>query len=440
MKFIKKTAIFAFLLFTFVLNAFAQTETVAARTWEVQRYDITATLPQGETDRNLTVKAVLNLKNVSSAAASRLTLRISEKAEIADVKVGGAAGSFTKSLEKIGSTLNLQRAAISVPSVSPGQTVSVEVNYKLKVDENSGLNSLSPAGAQFLPLSFWYPTPNSWYYARGADYAPFNIKVNLAAGQKILSSGSQSAEGSSENGTSFEQKLYGQPFFLAGSWDTVETPEQSDKKKAVYDFAFLPKGAGEKEKQIAIELLKLADEAKAFAATFLNNGTGFSAPLKIVAVKRGAGFSGGGTILLDENVFRRKKIDSTTVVTLAEAIARNWIDGAAQLDGEGFGAVREGLPRFIATQFLEQKYGREVADIERLRQRMAYSAVAKRDARCRRILYNKCRRRKYRLFETDFEEAAARFRCGKRALPGKNLFRQSMDGQRRRAEIDEVCI
>jgi Tfp pilus assembly protein PilF len=42
--------------------------------------------------------------------------------------------------------------------------------------------------------------------------------------------------------------------------------------------------------------------------------------------------------------------------------------------------IREGLVRFIATQFLESKYGKDVADIERLRQRTAYAAISKRDA------------------------------------------------------------
>lgn len=38
------------------------------------------------------------------------------------------------------------------------------------------------------------------------------------------------------------------------------------------------------------------------------------------------------------------------------------------------------MPRFIATQFLEKQYGRDVADLERLRQRTSYVAIAQRDA------------------------------------------------------------
>ena len=119
--------------FTFTFSLFAQDDSRASTTWQVQKYDITATLPQAETDRYLNVKAVLSLKNVSGSAASRLTLRISEKAEVSAVKVNGAIADFSKGEEKIDNTRNLQRTIVRLPSVAPNGTVSVEVNYKFKV-------------------------------------------------------------------------------------------------------------------------------------------------------------------------------------------------------------------------------------------------------------------------------------------------------------------
>ncbi|MDQ3041957.1 MAG: hypothetical protein M3R11_06205, partial [Acidobacteriota bacterium] len=94
----------------------------------------------------------------------------------------------------------------------------------------------------------------------------------------------------------------------------------------------------------------------------------------------GAGFSSGGTIFVDESTFRRPKIDSQTAMTVAESIAKVWIGNAVAVGGDGFGVISEGLARFIATQFLENKYGKEIADIERSRQRTAYAAIVKRDA------------------------------------------------------------
>jgi tetratricopeptide (TPR) repeat protein len=349
----------AILLFAFTFSIFAQDESRASKTWEVQKYDITANIPQAENDRYLTVKAALDLKNVSSGAGSRLTLRISDKAEVSAVRVNNAAADFTKGEEKIGSR-NLQRIIVRVPAIQANQTFSVAVDYKLKVDENSGLNALSPIGSQFLPLSFWYPTPNSWYFARGADFAPVRLQVNSSNTETIISSGTQTAN-------SFEQKLNSQPFFVAGSWEKIDANRVS---------VYVPKGTEDKSK--ANELASLASEAKTFMANLL--GTAPDVPLRIVAVRRGAGFSEGGTIFVDENALRRQKLDVQTVMSVSEAVARIWIGNSVSVSGDGFGVIREGLAQFTATQFLESKYGKEIADAERLRQRTAYAAIVKRDA------------------------------------------------------------
>ncbi len=353
---------FVFLLFTFSFSVFAQDESRASKTWEVQRYNITATLPKSETDRYLTVKATLNLKNVSGSAGSRLTLRISPNVEVSSVKVNDATADFTKGEEKIGGNRNLQRILVRLPSTPANASFTAVVDYKLKVEENSGLNALSPVSSQFLPLSFWYPTPNSWFFARGADFAPMHLQINSANGETVIASGIQ-------NGNAFEQKLNGQPFFVSGNWDAVNSNGVS---------VFIQKGAGAGEQKRANELASLVSDAKTFTAHLLGNAP--DEPIKIVAVKRGAGFSSVGTILIDQSVFRRQKIDSQTAMTIAEAIAKLWIGNAVSVGGDGYGAIREGLPRYIATQFLEKQYGKDIADIERLRQRTSYAAIAQRDA------------------------------------------------------------
>lgn len=357
MKFFR-LLIFAIAISIFTVNSFAQTANRVSLEWRVTKYDITANLPQTLTDRYLTAKAILNLQNIGSSAGSRLTLRINEKAEVSAVQVNNAAGTFTKGQEASGSNRNIQRIIVNVPSVPPDGNVSVSVDYKLKVDDNSGLNALSPIGSQFLPLSFWYPTPNSHYAARGADFAPFTLRVT-SGNEKAISSGTQT-------GTTYEQKLNGQPFFLTGSWDTVESKGVS---------VFLPKGVGEFEKQRANELANLAVEANTFAASLL--GTASSVPLKIVAVRRGSGFADAGTILLDNAVFRRQKIDSQTAMTIAESIAKIWLGNAKIVRGEGYGVIREGLARYVATQFIEKQFGKDAAENERMRQRSAYAVISR---------------------------------------------------------------
>lgn len=365
----KRTFFPALILLSFVA-ALPQDDTRPSATWQVQKYDITATLPQTEADRNLTVKAKLDVKNVSARPASTLTLRIGSSAEITSVNIGGSNVDFTKAEEKITSATSLQRIVLRIPSVQPNGTVSATVDYKFNVKDNSGLSAVSPVGAQFLPTSFWYPTPNSWYFARGGDFAPFTIRVNPSSGVTAMSSGGTVVSaGGSENPTVFEQKLNGQPFFVAGSWDAVNAGAVS---------VMVPKGSGAEEQKRAAALAATASEARTFTATLL--GPAPDVPLRIITVKRGGGFSGGGTILVDDGVLRRAKVDSQTAMNIADAVAKIWLGNSVAVSGDGFGVIREGLTKYIATQFLESKYGRDVADVERLRQRTAYAAVARRDS------------------------------------------------------------
>ncbi len=351
---------FLFLLIN-SLSTFSQDTTKISKTWEVQKYDVTATLPAAETDRFLSAKAILTLKNVSNGSASSLTLRISPNATVSAVKINDSAADFTKSEEKLGSGA-LQKIGIRGLSAASGGSLKAEVSYKLKVDENSGLNALSPNGSQFLPLAYWYPTPNSWVFARGADYAPFRVQIitpNQSAG---VSSGTG-------NSNTYEQKLNGQPFLTTGEWESV----------SISGVTFLlPKGADAVERQRAEDLANLAVEAKNFMSALL--GSVPDAPLRFVPVRRGAGFADNGTIFIDYGVLKRQKTDSQTAMLIGQAVAKLWIGGAAGIRGEGEGAIRQGLPQFLATEFIEKKFGKDLADVERLRQRTAYAAISKRDA------------------------------------------------------------
>lgn len=360
MKLFERT-ISTFALFTFLaVAALAQDDTRPTATWLVQKYDIAATVPQADVDRSIAVRAKLDLKNVSARPASTLTLRIGSTAEVSAVSVGGANVDFTKAEEKVNASTSLQRLILRISSVPPNGAVSVSVDYKFGVKDNSGLSAVSSAGSQFLPTSFWYPTPNSWYFARGADFAPTRLQVK-GPGQ-FVSSGI-------ENSGAFEQKLATQPFFLTGNWDAANVAGVN---------VLIPKGAGTEEQKRAAEVAAIVSEAKAFTATLL--GPAPDVPIRVVAVKRGGGFSVAGTILVDEGVFRRSKVDSLTAMSLADAVAKIWLGNSISVSGDGFGVIREGLAKYVATQFLENKYGKDVADVERLRQRTAYAAVARRDS------------------------------------------------------------
>src|SRR5205085_615935 len=273
----------------------AQTEGVVI--WQVTSFDVMATLPaSGATERALTGHALLTARNVGTGVGRTFTVRFSTSSEIKTVTVGDAPATFTNSTD---ARSNLPTAQINLPSgFPPNSTLKVTIDYRLPLTgQNTGLAAISPEGSQFLPLSFWYPAPNTPYAARGADYAPVHLTVNAPSGETVISSGQAS-------GATFDQKLNAQPFFLTGKWEMVEGTGDT-RGISAYMFA----GGGADERRQAESLIALASAARAYFAALL--GPAPDAPIRLVAVHRGAGFDMGGTVLLDGAAFRRSKPDAT---------------------------------------------------------------------------------------------------------------------------------
>ena len=335
-----------------------------ALTWEVTKYDISASIPSDtSSSRSLDVTAVLSLKNVSRSASPRLTLRISEEAEVSSVTANGTAADFSKAQESIGGGRSIQKIVSRIPSVASGQILTVSVKYKLNVKENSGLASLSAIGNQFLPMSFWYPTPTSWFYPGGADFAPMKINVSAPAGTRVFAAGNAS-------GNSYEVQLNGQPFFVAGQYEssTVDGVE----------IGYIKRTSGGAPQARLEELASIATRASAFVGGKLGRKLG--TPIRILCVKRGAGFSDSGMILVDDSVLVRDKFDAQAAATVIEGIAKSYLGNVIKVEDDGYGVIREGLSRYLANEFIEQEYGEEVAAVGRLEQRTSYATIARRDA------------------------------------------------------------
>ena len=345
----------------------AQDEARAA--WQITNFDITANIQQAE--RTLSVAAILSAANVGRGTGSSFTFRITTKAAIKGVTVGGAAANYRAVPESYG---NLQRVAVTLTTaVAAGALLVINVNYSLPVESNTGLAAISPLGSQFLPLGFWYPAPNTPFTVRGADTAPVRLVVN---GVGVISSGVEKS--AAAGSTVYEQALFAQPFFVQGDWEKVEGAGESNNITA-----FVARGATAEEKKQAEALVSLAANARAYYAGLF--GPAPDVPVRLVSVRRGAGFNDGGTILIETGVFRRSKVDSATALLISEAISRLWLGGQTSVRGEGGGLLRDALPRFLATQFIEKQFGREAARAEMLRERLAYSTVAKKDAPLSRV-------------------------------------------------------
>lgn len=345
----------------------AQDEARAA--WAVRRFDITATV--SPTDRALSAQAVLTLQNVGRGAGSTATLHINPKAEIRSIRVDGATATFRAQPEQRDL---LQRLSITLPvEESPNATIKLAVDYRLPVADNSGLAAISPLGSQFLPLSYWYPSENTNFSPRGADVAPFRLTVTdptAGTGRTVIASGTRVSNPAGA-GVSYDQPLNGQPFFLSGQWEMAAAASAKNVN------AYVPPGASADDRQQVARLLDLAVAARDYYVSLF--GAPPDIPVNLVAVSRGAGFNDSGTLLLDVAAFRRPKIDSVAALQIAEAVARLWIGGVDPVRGPGAGVIREGLTRYLATLFIEKQVGRDAADAERLRERITYAGVARRD-------------------------------------------------------------
>ena len=357
-------------LFHFSPTSPAQEEARAA--WQITNFDINANVQQ--TERALSAVVVLSATNVGRGTGSSFTFRINSKASIKAVTAGGANANFRTVPESYG---NIQRVTVTLPnSVAPNASLVLNVSYSLPVESNTGLVAISPIGSQFLPLSHWYPTPNTSFTARGADTAPFHLVVN---GSNVISSGVEKTGAAGATGSSvYEQTLNAQPFFVQGDWDKIEGAAESKNITA-----FIARGATPEEKKQADAIIGVAANARSYYAGLL--GPAPDVPIRLVSTRRGAGFSDGGTILIEPGAFRRAKMDSATTLLIAEAISRLWLGGQTAVRGEGGGLLREGLTRFLALSFIEKQFGQYAAEEERLRERLAYSTVAKRDAPLARV-------------------------------------------------------
>jgi len=356
--------IIAFSLFLLLLQtplAIGQTSTVI---WQVNSFDINVNVQQEQ--RLIAVAATLNATNVGNGQGRTLTVRLNSKVSMKSVAVAGAPATFRQGAE---AKPDLQKFEISLPStVAPKGNTSVTVNYTFPVESNSGLAAISPIGTEFLPDSFWFPMPNTPFTIRGADTAPYRISVNLP---NAVAGGTEKT--GQAGSISFDQSLHGQPFFVQGDWDRIEG---SGDNKGVIVLA--PKGANAVERKGAETLISFAGAARTFFSTSL--GPAPDVPIRLVAVRRGTGFSDGGTLLFDADALRLPRIDAATALAVSETVARLWIGGRVAVRGEGSGVLKDGLVRYLATLFIEKQFGREAVQSELYRERIAYTTVAQRDA------------------------------------------------------------
>jgi hypothetical protein len=379
---IKKTILMIGLLGIFPGAVFGQE-------FEIRSYEIAVQVkPEVQ---QLEVKAVLGLANLSgpdladkillaSANKPRLSFFLHAKAQVSEMKVNEVTVT-SRSTEDLRNNL-LRVSTEMTSSLASTRDLLVELRYVIPTVERSSLLHVSGTESFVLPGSFWVPVYHTPYAEHGTDTAPMKITISGPAGLTAVSSGIRKAE------NSFELSQAGHPFFLLGEYELVTMGGPATPVEVYY-----PRGSGDQGKVQAEQLATEAVRIQQFYADYF--GVPALSPFRVVktqarqlSTSTSDSFSQGreialttvGAVTVDDNLFRRDRIDQGTIELLANAAARAWIDGQVLLRGRGTGLLRDALPAYLVAQYLGERYepSQRTEALERFRR--AYSTIARNDA------------------------------------------------------------
>ena len=362
---------------------------VLGQEFEIRSYEINAQVkPEVQ---QLEVKAVLGLANLSgpdladkillaSANKPRFSFFLHAKAQVSEMKVNGETVA-SRSAEDVRN--NLLRVSTEMTSnLASTRDVLVELSYMIPTLDRSSSLHVSRTESFVLPQSFWVPVYHTPYAEHGADTAPIKITVTGPAGLTVVSAGIRKSE------NSFELTQAGHPFFLMGEYELVTAGGTAAPVEVYY-----PRGSGERGKAQAEQLAAEAVRIQQFYVDYF--GVAALSPFRVVktqarqlSTSTSDSFSQGreialttvGAVTVDDNLFRRDRIDQGTIELLANAAARAWIDGQVLLRGRGTGLLRDALPAYLVAQYLGVRYepSQRIEALERFRR--AYSTIARNDA------------------------------------------------------------
>src|SRR5215471_4690964 len=393
-----------------ILAVLSMAYAVAAQELDVEKYTINAKIDFAASA--LDAQAQLQLFNPASTSKPKIYLRLTKQAKVSQVTLGGAPVQHDTSEDRRFTGLNI----ITVTpggSIPPGGRITVGLNYRLEVPDSTALLSIYPGEVLLLPEAVWFPSPSTPFAIYGANTAPFTLNVTSAGtrpGFRVASAGRARVEGQS---STFEESANSLPFLVAGNYDAPVESEHGWIKISIYlqpgiggQSASGPEGlgkdgggkegggrngaddqgAGPKSGRISAEAGRVID--------FLTKTLGpapAGSTFTVISSVRAGNFAVPGALILNENVFRQDAVDATTVELLADALARTWIDGRVRIRGQDArsalvdqpaqkarsGALlRDSMPRYLAAQYFESRYGpeagREIFD----RMRAVYTPVA----------------------------------------------------------------
>lgn len=369
-----------------VLNAVSSAQEV-----DVDRYKITTRIDAAASV--VDARATLAISNLSQSPKPKLFLRLTKLAKVSAVTVNDAPAQFETAEDRQVTALN--QIIITPPSaIGPGAKATVEVSYRIEAPESTPAIHIYSGEALLTPQGVWFPMPWTMFTLYGATTAPFSLTVSAsspAANFRALSSGTLKTEGQS---STFEQPLNSLPLIVAGSFDQPFSADRGGVKIEIFvqpGIAAVSTDARPADPKATIA--RLGDEAGR-VIDFLAKTLGpppSGATFRIISSVRAGNLTEPGVLVLNEQVFRRDSLSAGVIEVLADAIARIWIDGRVRLRGQqprsaqenrpavkarSAAFIRDSLPRYLATLYFEERFGKDAARDQLTRMRWSYTPVA----------------------------------------------------------------
>ena len=365
----------------------------AAQEVEVDRYNISVRIDPQMTA--IDVRAGLAISNLSQAPKPKLFFRLNKFAKVSSATVDGTAAEVEATEDRRLPTLN-QITVTPRNSLPGGGKANIEINYRLEALDSTPLLSVYPGEILAAPESVWIPMPSTMFTLYGATTAPFSLSVSMpagASGYKVGSSGSLKKDASGQTFT-FEEKANSIPFFIAGAYDEPFVSEQGPVRIEVFTQPGI-NTVGAAQEGVS-QSRRLAEEARR-VIEFYSKAL-WPAPqgetFRIISSARSGNVTVPGAVVLNEKVFRQDLLDAGAIELVADAVARMWIEQKAKLRGRearstsgqptqaavkprSVALIRDSLPRYIASLYFEERFGKEAAKSLYSRFRWSYTPIAK---------------------------------------------------------------
>jgi hypothetical protein len=382
--------------FLFVLSiAFIFAASAEAQEVEVDRYTITARIDTAASA--LDSRASITLSNLSQSPKPKLYFRLTRLAKVTAVTVNGAPAQVETIDDRRVTTLSQIIVTPQTP-VAGGATATVEVTYRIEAPESSPSIHIYPGEVLLVPESVWVPMPSTMFTLYGASTAPVSLTVTTPSGAnnfRAVSAGAIKGDGAGQAVT-FEQSLNSLPLLVAGSFDQPLMADHGGIKVEIYAQPGITAGASDAKAATQPQRViaaRLSDEAGRII-DFLTRTLGpppAGATFRIISSVRANNVAVPGALVLNEQVLRRDTLTESTIESLADAIARIWVEGRARVRGQEQRAaqenrpaqrgrssafVRDSLPRYLAALYFEERFGNEGGRAAFARMRWSYTPVA----------------------------------------------------------------